>query len=223
MKAHTRQPVPRLNPRRFEICMKAARTFVQKGFDGTSVSDIASALGVTKAGLYHHIRSKESLLFDIVSLGMDWLDEDVVKPSSGIADPEARLEQILVRHATLTACNEGWITILLDDIQALQPAERRIIERRKRAYVDLVHGTLVELQRAGRLRPIHPMVAALGVLGMIVWLSRWVRPRGSLSCEQVARQIADIALAGLLLPRQGGPGSRPSSPSRVPPHREVTK
>lgn len=180
--------------------MKAARTFVQRGFDATSVNDIASALGVTKAGLYHHIDSKESLLFDIVSLGMDWLDEDVVKPVSGISDPEERLEQMLVRHARLTACNEGWITILLDDIHALKPVPRRIIKRRKRAYVELVRGTLIQLQQAGGLRQLDPMVAALGVLGMIVWLSRWVKPRGSMSGDQVARQIADIALAGLLLP-----------------------
>ena len=209
MRSRARQPVPRLNPRRFEICMKAARIFVQKGFDATSVSDIAAALGVTKAGLYHHIESKEALLYDIVSLGMDWLDEDVIRPVSGIADPETRLEQILVRHATLTACNEGWITILLDDIEALKPPQRRGIEHRKRVYVEIVRNTLVELQRAGRLRPLDPMVAALGVLGMIVWLPRWVKPRRSLSCDQVARQIADIALAGLLLPPQGRTDDRP--------------
>ena len=105
--------------------MTAARTFVERGFDATSVSDIAAALGVTKAGLYHHINSKEDLLFDIVSLGMDWLDEDVIKPVQGISDPEDRLREILVRHAVLTACNEGWITILLDEIHALRPAQRR--------------------------------------------------------------------------------------------------
>jgi AcrR family transcriptional regulator len=204
-----RRPSSRLNPRRLQICMTAARTFVQRGFDATSVSDIAAALGVTKAGLYHHINSKEELLFDIVSLGMDWLDEDVIKPVQGIRDPEERLREILVRHAILTACNEGWITILLDEIQALRPAQRRKIEARKRAYVNMVRGTLAELQALGRLRDIDPTVGALGVLGMIVWLPRWVQPRGRLTCEQVAHQIADLALTGLLLPAGG---SRPPAP-----------
>jgi AcrR family transcriptional regulator len=180
--------------------MTAARTFVERGFDATSVSDIAAALGVTKAGHYHHISSKEALLFDIVSLGMDWLDEDVIRPVQGLRDPEERLRQILARHAILTACNEGWITIMLDEIHALRPAQRRKIEKRKREYVDLVRETLVELKAAGRLRDIDPTVGALGVLGMIVWLPRWVKPRGRMTCEQVAHQIADLALNGLLRP-----------------------
>ncbi len=180
--------------------MTAARTFVQRGFAATSVSDIAAALGVTKAGLYHHINSKEELLFDIVSLGMDWLDEDVIKPTQEIHDPEERLREILVRHAILTACNEGWITILLDEIHALRPAQRKKIESRKRDYVNLVRVTLEELKAAGRLRDIDPTVAALGVLGMIVWLPRWVKPRGRMTCHQVADHIATLALNGLLLP-----------------------
>jgi TetR/AcrR family transcriptional regulator, cholesterol catabolism regulator len=195
-----RQPASKLNPRRLQICMTAARPFVERGFDATSVSDVAAALGVTKAGLYHHINSKEDLLFDIVSLGMDWLDEAVIKPVQGIRDPEERLREILERHAILTACNEGWITILLDEIHALRPAQRRKIENRKRDYVKLVSGTLRELKAAGRLRDVDPTVGALGVLGMIVWLPRWVQPRGRTSCEQVANQIATLALNGLLLP-----------------------
>jgi AcrR family transcriptional regulator len=182
--------------------MTAARTFVERGFHATSVSDIAAALGVTKAGLYHHIDSKEELLFDIVSLGMDWLDEDVIKPVQGMADPEERLREILVRHSILTACNEPWITIMLDEIYALRPAQRRKIERRKREYVELVRGTMKELKAAGRLRDdVDPTVGALGVLGMIVWLPRWVSPKGRMTCEQVARQVAAIALNGLLRPQ----------------------
>ena len=197
-----RQSATRLNPRRLEICMTAARTFVERGYAATSVSDIAAALGVTKAGLYHHISSKENLLFDIVSLGMDWLDVDVIRPVEGIADPEARLREILIRHARLTACNEPWITIMLDEVQALRPAQRKKIEQRKAAYVKLVRGTLADLRTKGRLRPLDPGVAALGVLGMIVWLPRWVNLRGRLGCDQIADQIAAIALDGLLLPRK---------------------
>src|SRR5262245_49137232 len=78
----------RLNARRVEICVTAAHVFVERGFDATSVNDIAAALGVTKAGLYHYFSSKESLLFEIVSLGMDSIDTEVVEAVKGIRDPE---------------------------------------------------------------------------------------------------------------------------------------
>jgi AcrR family transcriptional regulator len=84
------QVLPRLKARRNEICLTAAHTFVQRGFDATSVNDIAAALGITKAGLYHYISSKESLLFDIITLGLDSIDEEVIEPTRDIADPEAR-------------------------------------------------------------------------------------------------------------------------------------
>jgi AcrR family transcriptional regulator len=196
----TRQSIAGQNPRRFELCMTAARTFVEKGFNATSVNDIAAALGVTKPGLYHYISSKEALFFEIVSLGMDWLEEDVIKPVQGISEPEERLREILQRHAKLTACNEGWITILLDEMHALPAPQRKKIEQRKRAYLDLVKGTLVQLKAAGRLRDIDPTVAALAVLGMIVWLPRWVRPGGRMPPEQVAAEVAELALDGLLRP-----------------------
>ena len=63
--------------------MAAARIFVERGYEATSVGEVASAVGVTKAGLYHYIRSKDALLLEIVTLGMDWLDEDVVNREHG--------------------------------------------------------------------------------------------------------------------------------------------
>lgn len=190
-----------LNPRRFEICMTAARTFVERGFDATSVNDIAGALGVTKAGLYHYISSKEALFLEILNLGMDWLEHDVVRPVQDIKDPEERLRQMLERHARLTACNERWITILLDEMHALPTAQRKKVEQRKRRYLDMLKGSLVELKKMGRLRDIDPTVATFSVLGMIIWLPRWVRPNGRMSPEEVAAEVAKFAMNGLLKPR----------------------
>ena len=71
---------PRLGTKRAEICRTAARTFRDRGFNATSVSDIARALGMTKAGLYHYFESKEALLFEIMSYGLDRVRDDVVVP-----------------------------------------------------------------------------------------------------------------------------------------------
>ena len=70
-----------------------------------------------------------------------------------------------------------------------------------RAYFDLVRDTLRELQAAGRLREVDPTVATFGLIGTILWLPRWFRQNGRLSQEAVAKEIANIALGGLLEPR----------------------
>lgn len=206
----------RLNPRHFEICMTAARTFVERGYDATSVNDIAAALGVTKAGLYHYIASKEALFVDILNLGMDWLHAEVVVPAQAISDPEERLQAIVLLHAKLTACNEPWISLLLDDTHALQPDARRAIDNRRRIYMNLVRDTLIELRDAGRLTDVDPTIGAFSVLGMILWLPRWVRPDGRMPGEEVAAHVTRIALQGLLKPKEQSSGGEATEAVTTP-------
>jgi hypothetical protein len=73
-----------------------------------------------------------------------------------------------------------------------------------RIYSDLVRDTLGELKSAGRLRQVDLTVAAFSVLGMILWLPRWFRQDGRLTQEQVANEIANIALGGLIVPARTG-------------------
>jgi AcrR family transcriptional regulator len=202
--ALTYPEVPRLNARRIDICLTAARIFIERGYDATSVNDVASALGMTKAGLYHYISSKESLLYEIVNYSMDALEAEVIAPVRGLRDPEERLGQILLRHALLATCHDGHVTQLTDELQALPPALRKKIERRKREYFDLVRNTLLELKSAGRLRDVDPTVATFSTLGMIIWLPQWFKPRARLSSEEVAGEVTRLALGGLLKPKTRG-------------------
>lgn len=206
--ALTYPQVPKLNARRIDICLTAARIFVERGYDATSVNDVAAALGMTKAGLYHYISSKETLLYEIVNYSMDALEAEVIVPVRGIQDPEERLRQILLRHAALATCHSGHVTQLTDELQALPPVLRKKIERRKRDYVDLVRGTLLELKAAGRLRDVDPTVATFSTLAMIVWLPQWFKPKGRLTSEDVAAEVTRLALAGLLKVKARARGHR---------------
>lgn len=190
-----------------EIYRTAAQIILRKGYDATSVNDIANALGITKAGLYHYVSGKKDLLFDIMNFGLDELDEEVGKPSQQIADAEARLRFVIEAHARLVTRGQGAITILVDEITALTPAQARKITRRKREYFDCLRGTLDKLKAEGKLRDINTTVAAFSILGMINWISRWFRHDGPLTDQQAAEEIVKIALDGLL--RSEARASRP--------------
>src|SRR5262245_57355917 len=84
-----------------EIYRAAAQIICEKGYDATSMNDIAEAVGITKSGLYHHISGKRDLLFRIMSFGMDSLDEQVIHPGRAIADAEQRLRTIISNHVQL--------------------------------------------------------------------------------------------------------------------------
>jgi len=200
--ATVRAFVPPLQPRRAEICRTAAQIFRDRGYDATSVSDIARALGITKAGLYHYFESKEALLFEITAYGLDRVRDEVIVPARAVRDPAARLRQLVIRHASIATKGRGAIAQLVDEVRALPPPARKRVEERMRGYFDLLRGTLVELRSAGRLRDVDPTVATFSLIGTILWLPRWFRQNGRLSQEQVANEIANIALGGLLRPRR---------------------
>jgi AcrR family transcriptional regulator len=186
--------------RRARMCRTAAQLFRDRGYDATSVSDVARALGMTKAGLYHHFESKEALLFEIMMYGLERVRDEVIVPVRTVRDPEERLRQLIVRHARIATRGQGAIAHLGDEIRALPAASRRQVEQRMRIYFDLIRDTLTELKTAGRLRDVDPTVAAFSLLGMILWLPRWFRVGGRLDQASVANDIASFALGGLLTP-----------------------
>ena len=102
--ARARAFASQLPSRRAEMCRISAQIFRDRGYDATSVSDIARALGLTKAGLYHYFESKEALLFEIMTYGLDRVRDEVAVPVRSIRDPEERLRQLIVRHAFALLC-----------------------------------------------------------------------------------------------------------------------
>ncbi|HEX9500846.1 MAG TPA: TetR/AcrR family transcriptional regulator [Thermoanaerobaculia bacterium] len=187
-----------------EVYRTAAEIILEKGYNATSVSDIAQALGITKAGLYHYIHGKTQLLFDIMQYGLNELDREVAQPAMKIADPEARLRFMIAMHARIVTRGHGAVTILVDEARALTPAQNRKVTRKKREYFDFLRDTLKELKDAGKLRNVNLTVATFSLLGMINWLSRWYRAEGSLNEKNVGEAIVDIALNGLTRPASRG-------------------
>src|SRR5262249_2826032 len=189
-----------------EVYRTAADIILRKGYDATSVSDIAQALGITKAGLYHYIHGKTQLLFDIMQYGLDQLEREVARPAYRISDAEERLRFMIEMHARIVTRGHGAVTILVDEARALTPAQNRKIVRRKRHYFDFLRRTLGELKSQKKLRDVDITVAAFSLLGMVNWLSRWYQVEGSLDERAVAAEIVDFALHGLLRPAARGRG-----------------
>ena len=187
-----------------EVYRTAAQIILEKGYDATSVSDIANALGITKAGLYHYIHGKTQLLFDIMQYGLDELEREVAEPAKKIADAETRLRFMIGMHARIVTRGEGAVTILVDEARALTPVQNRKITQRKRAYLDFLRVTLEQMKAERKLRDVNLTVAAFSLLGMINWLSRWYQANGPLDEQQIAEAIVDVALNGLIRPAARG-------------------
>ena len=183
----------------------AAEVFHRKGYDNTSMNDIAEAVGLTKAGLYHHVPSKESLLFTILDYGMDMTEAYVVDPLEAIADPVRRLKKMIELHLKLIL--EGRrlaVTGLLHECQGLSKPHQAKINRRKKQYVRLVTELVSEVMKksngkaANPADPPDPKVAALALLGMLNWTYQWYKPSGSVKPDEVVREFQDLFIHGVL-------------------------
>ncbi len=185
------------------IYRTAAKLIRKKGFDATSMSEIAEAVGLTKPGLYYYVKGKKELLYKITHLAMDLLERHVVSHARGVSEPAERLAVIIRRHAYLLTHDTGALAILIDEVDGLSPEQRAEIIGRKREYFELVRDTLEELGEQGRLRRVDSTVGAFSLLGMVMWIARWYDSSGDLDGRQVADDVTRVALGILLDPPDG--------------------
>jgi len=185
-----------LDPRQ-EILRTAARLFYRRGYDATSMNDVAAALKFSKGGLYHHFQGKDEILFHLMNHALDITEERVVKPVSTIANPEEALRTLIRLHVDVVlSFRDREITVLLHEHHPLRPSLRRRINARKKNYVHFVEKLISGLQQARRSRTVSPRAAALALLGMINWTYQWYKPEGSLTAPEIAAQFTDIFFAG---------------------------
>jgi AcrR family transcriptional regulator len=184
---------------RDEILRTAARLFQQRGYDATSMNDVAAALKLSKGGLYHHFQSKDEILFDLMEQAMDITQDRVIDPVRRLlGDPEQALRALIRLHIDLvSSLRDREITVLLHENHPLPPALRRRVNARKKEYVRFLESLIADVQRVRKARPsVSARAAAFALLGMINWIYQWYKPEGELRGEELARQFTEIIFAG---------------------------
>ena len=178
------------------------------------MQEIAKAVGLTKAGLYHHIGSKDRLLFEIMNYGMDILQETVLERVASIKDPREKLRQTIVGHIHLIVrARDLETTVILHENRSLKGPLRDKIDARKREYIHFLENLIAEVQREPDAAPsISPTLAAFALLGMINWLYQWYRQEGPVSESELAEAYSDFFFRGLL----GTPSPAPARSSTQP-------
>ncbi|HEX9733141.1 MAG TPA: TetR/AcrR family transcriptional regulator [Thermoanaerobaculia bacterium] len=199
MAAFQKPPTVSDDYRAVEIYREAANIIYEKGFDATSMGDIAEAVDLTKGGLYYYIKGKKALLYAIMDFAMNRLEAEVLEPARKEEDPELRLEILLSGHAELVIEDTSALTILVYEEEGLDEAHRPKIRQRKRAYADFLRDTIMAvLERHGRTGKIDPSMASSSVLGTIHWIVRWHKPKSRLSHEEVVDQVTELIMHGLV-------------------------
>ena len=194
--------MPRETPvdSRQEILRTAARLFQQRGYDATSMNDVAAALKLSKGGLYHHFQSKDEILFEIMDHAMEITEERVLTPVRSIVDPDERLRALIRLHIEVVLSpRDREITVMLHENHPLPPALRKRINTRKKEYVHFLEKLLAEVQRTRHAKgSVSPRAAAFALLGMMNWIYQWYKPEGELQAPNLVPQFTEMVFGGIL-------------------------
>jgi AcrR family transcriptional regulator len=174
----------------------AAELFEERGYDGTSMEDLARKLGITKSAIYHHVTGKEELLRLAVDRALDGLFAAVDELGSVDGPAVERLEHLVRASVMVLAEQFPFVTLLLR-VRGNTKVERDALARR-RAFDHIVTELATEAAAAGDLLPgIDPAIAGRLMFGMINSLIEWYQPRGSTSGADLADMVVSVAFNGL--------------------------
>lgn len=174
----------------------AVRVFRDRGYDGSTLDDVARAAGITKASIYYHVRSKEELLERGVGRAHDALFAVLDERPAKRGGAEARLRYIVHRTIEITVEQLPEVALLLR-VRGNTPVERRIMERR-RTFDHLIARLMRNAQRQGDLRAdIEPRLATRLLFGMLNSITEWYRAGGDLDAPEVAEAVFRIAFEGM--------------------------
>ena len=170
----------------------ATKLFIERGFDGTSMYDIADALGVTRTAVYYYFKNKEAILAA--------LTEGVTRIAGQIAEqladhkelePISALRKLVVQHTNL----------ILDRNEERLPPKRREGARRSRQTVLNNFTAVIERGvQSGQFRQVDPRIAAFAMLGMCNWTAWWYQPGGRKTRDEISSLIADLAINAVMRP-----------------------
>jgi AcrR family transcriptional regulator len=205
--SHLRVPTARARrrvDRRDTILRAAARLFRERGFADTGMRDIAQAADLSAANLYHYFDGKNDLLFYCQDRALDRMLEAVATARKGTSSATERLRQVFTTHVlTLLDDVEGATAHL--QIEALPPAQRAAIVRKRDRYEQALRRLVTEGIRAGELVDMDPALIVRAMLGALNWTVTWFRPEGPTSAATVGDVLARFLVRGIA---SSGPAAR---------------
>lgn len=178
------------------IFERAVDLFLEKGFRGTSMKQIAEACGVSKPALYHYFRNKSHLLETLYDLMTREFFENMEQLARTRGSPLKRMRKLILTQTQYNISNGKFLTVFWRERREFDEDSRRNLARKERAFEMLVVGIIDEGSQTGEFTVRDSHVAAMGILGMLSTAHRWA-PYVGASADEIALSLSDIIVNGL--------------------------
>jgi len=181
------------------VLSNAARLFREKGFERTSLKEIAEACNMLPGSLYYRYNSKEALLVELMRRGIDLVTAEVESAYASSDDPFERLRLCINAHLRALLVDSDAVYVLLFEWRALGPEARKEIIELRDQYESLWAGILETMIAQGVVRKnVDGRLLRLIGLGALNWVATWFDPNGAHSLDAIGDLIWQIAMDGVI-------------------------
>ena len=184
-----------LDRRRHEIFDASVHLFLDKGFNETSLREIAQAAGIGKSTLYDYFKSKDEILVSYFENEIQKITERAQEIVSQELDISEKLRQIMQKHLEYLVDNKNFYLKLTIASQALSLGSQQRIQAKRHAYQDMLRELIEDGIRRDELRPINPLLAARSVFNLLATAVFTSRPTGT--PEEMLEDALDIFFNGI--------------------------
>jgi AcrR family transcriptional regulator len=185
-----------------EIRSVALDLFYKRGFQATTLRDIAAKVGIQVGSLYNHIASKGELLFEIMeNIMLDLLEEQ--RQFADTPDVVERMRLLVYHHVKFHGERAEEVFVGNSELRSLNRAQRARIVGLRHDYEQMFQNELDDGIRQGKFLPVDVQVTSFGILAMTTWVSSWYSSRGRLSLEEIAEIYTSQVLRGIWNPAAG--------------------
>jgi len=181
------------------LLVDAAALFRGRGYEGTTTREISDALGIKKASLYHHVSSKEDLLYDICLAALNDVEVGAKAAVSEATGPSAKLRAMVHGHTISMLANVDFSHTMLTDMRSLSGERLEHVLQLRDTYERWTEQLIRNAQKAGEIRKdIKSRQLTLLLFNLLNWTMFWYRADGGLDPDQVADLITTLFLDGAI-------------------------
>lgn len=183
-------------PQRVRIRKISAQLFAERGYNAVGMAAIGDAVGLARGALYHHIGSKEELLYDVTIRYMLDLVEAGQALVGAETDPPQRIKRLSRHLIGVIAAHLAEMTVCFREVSSLTGERYDVVSRLHAEYQDIWATTIAEGAGSGVFRRITT-VELKGLLGMYFYSFLWFKPHGDNTPEQIAEMFSALVIRAL--------------------------
>lgn len=176
----------------------AAQIIRQKGFHATSMQDIADAVNLQKASLYHHISNKQDILLALLDQALDLLTERIIMVVELNQPSDVKLQLAIESFLEIIMDRSDLVSVLLLEHRSLDEEYHDSHIAKRDRYERIWRDLIQEGIDTGKFEKIDPVLTARAILGVMNWTVTWYRPGGTLGIKTVIDHLSKVYLYGLI-------------------------